>query len=278
MTAPDPGRRRFLGGLAALLSVAAVAGLARIWSGTDAAPPTTTRAGRAAGASAGGTTTTRAVIRGRTTTTSTSPPTTTQLPAVAVTVSALCREAWGELPVAGEFRTHTIERLTVHHTAALLETNAQAPARLRQHQRYHIDLGWPDIAYHFVVDANGHVYEGRPVDAVGDTGTDYDPTGHFLVCAEGNFDEQEITAPQLEAVTNVLAWAAATFDVHPATIRGHRDWASTSCPGDRFYPTIESGDLMAAVEGRLRAGGAALTVVCGAEAAQTVADIEAGST
>jgi hypothetical protein len=218
--------------------------------------------------------TTRAVIRERTTTTSTSPPTTAHLPAVAV--SALCREAWEALPVAGEFRTHTIERLTVHHTAALLETNAQAPAQLRQHQRYHIDLGWPDIAYHFVVDANGHVYEGRPVDAVGDTGTDYDPTGHFLVCAEGNFDEQEITDAQLDAVVNVLAWAAETFDVAPTTIRGHRDWATTSCPGDTFYPTIASGDLERAVAVRLDDGGVTLTLLCGAEASAVVADVEAG--
>ena len=57
--------------------------------------------------------------------------------------------------------------MTVHHTAAVLDSNHKIPARVRQHQRFHIDdRGWPDLAYHFIVDANGHVYEGRPVTAV----------------------------------------------------------------------------------------------------------------
>lgn len=273
MTAPDPGRRRFLGGLAAVVAVAAAAGLARIRSGTT--PPSSTAAPQGSGASAAAASTTRAAAAAPATTTRrTTPPTTTAQPAAAV--SALCREAWGALPAAGEFRTHTIERMTVHHTAALLETNAQAPSRIRQHQRYHIDLGWPDLAYHFIVDANGHVYQGRPVDAIGDTGTDYDPTGHFLVCAEGNFDDQEITHAQLDSVVSLLAWGAETFEVTPSTIRGHRDWATTSCPGDTLYPTIATGDLARAVQARLDDGGVALTVVCGPAATRVVADVEAG--
>lgn len=181
------------------------------------------------------------------------------------------------MPVAGDFRSHTIERLTVHHTAALLESNTQAPARVRQHQKWHIDRGWPDLAYHFIVDAHGHVYKGRPVSAVGDTGTEYDPTGHFLVCAEGDFDQQGMPTAQLDAMVDVLAWAAGEFNVSPTTIRGHRDWAATSCPGDNFYPTVSSGDLEQAVRARLDAGGASVTTFCGDEAAQLVAAIEAGS-
>jgi hypothetical protein len=224
---------------------------------TTTAPPTTTEAS--------------------TTTTTTAPTTTTAAPAGAASIAAICGDAWGALPVAGEFRSHTIERLTVHHTAAFLERNSQAPARVRQHQRYHIDRGWPDLAYHYIVDANGHVYEGRPVWAVGDTGTEYDPTGHFLVCAEGHFDQQQITAAQLQAVVEVLAWAAGEFGVAPATIRGHRDWAATTCPGDTFYPTISSGDLEQAVQAKIDAGGATMATLCGDQAIELVAAIEAGT-
>ncbi len=167
--------------------------------------------------------------------------------------------------------------MTVHHTAAVLSPNSQAPARVRQHQRFHIDdRGWADLAYHFIVDANGHVYEGRPVSAVGDTGTNYDPTGHFLVCAEGDFNKQAIPAAQVAAMADVLAWGAATFGVAASTIRGHRDWASTSCPGDGFYPLISDGSLQSAVEDRVAAGAPSLSVLCGDAATQRVADIEAG--
>lgn len=170
--------------------------------------------------------------------------------------------------------------MTVHHTEALLSNNRKAPARLRQHQAWHIDgRGWPDLAYHFVVDANGHVYEGRPVTAVGDTGTNYDPTGHFLVCAEGNFNQQDIPPAQVAALVDVLAWGAVHFGVDVSTIRGHRDWApSTTCPGDLFYPLISAGTLEQAVRDRVGGGAPTLSVLCGDAAVEKVAAVEAGLT
>jgi hypothetical protein len=165
----------------------------------------------------------------------------------------------------------------VHHTAALLEANDQAPARIRGHQRFHIERGWPDLAYHFMVDARGNVYEGRPVDAVGDTGTEYDPTGHFLVCCEGNFDEQDVPDAQLASLAAVLAWAAVAHGVSADTISGHRDWAATSCPGDRLYPLIADGTITDMVAGLISRGGAGLSVECGEAARQRVAAIEAGT-
>jgi len=210
-----------------------------------------------------------------TTTTTTTSTTTTTLPPAAE-IQVLCRESWGAAPPTGSFTKHEIERMTVHHTARLLQVNRQAPAAIRGHQRFHqIDRGWTDIAYHFMVDLEGNVYECRPVEAVGDTGTNYDPTGHFLVCCEGDFDQQELPDAQKTALVNVLAWAAAEFAGGPETIRGHRDWANTSCPGDNLYSLVESGDLAADVHAVMDSGGAVMTIVCGEEATQRVADIEA---
>lgn len=220
-------------------------------------------------------------------TTSTAPPPTaidqppaTEAPAdagAAARIAAICRDAWGANPVGPGLEAHTIERLTVHHTAALLDSNRKAPARLRGHQAFHQSRGWPDLAYHYAVDANGNVYEGRPTDYRGDTGTDYDPTGHFLVVAEGNFDSQDIPAAQVAGVAAVLAWAATRFGVSSETIRGHRDWASTSCPGASFYPLIADGSLRAATESLVAAGGVELEVACGDAAVARVAAIEAGT-
>ncbi len=203
-----------------------------------------------------------------TTSSSTAPP--------AVRIEALCRDSWRAAEPQGEFTSHEIERLTVHHTARLLPDNRNAPAAVLDHQRFHqLDRGWPDIAYHFIVDLEGNVYECRPVDAVGDTGTNYDPTGHFLVCCEGNFNDQELPAAQEAALVNVLAWASVEYGADSSTIRGHRDLAATSCPGDNLYPGIESGSLAAAVEAVIAAGGVEPEVVCGAKADRRVAAIEA---
>jgi hypothetical protein len=188
----------------------------------------------------------------------------------------ICREAWGAQPPTSGFTEHTIERITVHHTAAFIEDNRVAPAITRKHQADHQSLGWPDIAYHFLIDRNGHIYEGRPYTAVGDTRTSYDPTGHLLIAVKGNFEEQELTVAQLGSLVTMLAWGVTDFDVPPHEITGHRDWAATACPGAAVYELLAGGELADAVIARLERGPATVEISCGEDATQLIADIESG--
>lgn len=220
---------------------------------------------------------------GTTTTTTPTVASTAVRPTVAVTpeppevvIPVICRASWGALPVTGLFTRHEIERITIHHTAVVLQTNADAPGRVRQHQAYHQSLGWPDLAYHFIIDSRGNVYRGRPMIAVGDTATSYDPTGHLLICCEGNFDEQEIPEAQYRGLVDMVAWGAGRFDIGAGEIAGHRDFAATSCPGDDLYPLIAGGALAAdvAAMGETRH---TLLSLCGAVGEAVVAAIETGS-
>jgi hypothetical protein len=188
----------------------------------------------------------------------------------------ICRRAWGAVKPTGEFKRHGIKRMTVHHSAVLLTDNREAPAHFRSHQRSHQSRGWPDIAYHVLVDRNGNAYEGRPMWAVPDTATNYDPKGHFTVMCEGNFQEQSPSRAQVAALVNVLAWASVRFDVAPRTIAGHRDHADTACPGSKLQRLIASGEIRRRVKERLAAGGAELLELCGTEGKRRVQDIEAG--
>jgi hypothetical protein len=192
------------------------------------------------------------------------------------TVELICRDAWGAREPTGSFRRHRIKRLTVHHSAAVLKDNRKAPERLRSHQRNHQSRGWPDIAYHVLIDRNGNVYEGRPIRAVGDTRTNYDPRGHFLVMCEGNFSEQRPAAAQVESLVDVLAWAAERYDAGPRTIGGHLEYADTACPGRSLQRMIRRGDIRDLVRARLQEGGVQLVALCGDEGRQRVEDIEAG--
>ncbi|MGZ8714389.1 MAG: N-acetylmuramoyl-L-alanine amidase [Mycobacterium sp.] len=203
------------------------------------------------------------------------PPTTSAAPAAH---EILCRAAWGAAGARPGGRTHTLNRMTVHHTGVVLGDNAIAPARLRQHQRYHQDTqGWIDIAYHFSVDRRGNIYQLRSPDLVGDTATSYDPTGHFLVVCEGDFDQEEVSEDQLNGTALVLASAAQQFGIPTETLAGHRDFSSnTTCPGASLYAHITSRDLQGRVDGLLAAGPVDLAMSCGPEAAETVSAIEAG--
>jgi len=110
-------------------------------------------------------------------------------PARALATPVICREAWGARPARPGGTPQTITRMTLHHAAVALGDNRNAPARFRADQRYHQDtLGWIDIAYHFGVDGKGNIYQLRRPEIAGDTATDYNTIGHFLVICEGDFD------------------------------------------------------------------------------------------
>jgi N-acetylmuramoyl-L-alanine amidase len=189
----------------------------------------------------------------------------------------LCRDAWGANPPRPGGTPHTPIRMTIHHTEVVLGANSNAPARLREHQHYHQDShGWIDIAYHISVDRNGNIYQLRDPMLVGDTATSYDPAGHFLVVCEGDFDEEEVTEDQLNGAALAFAWAAQQFGISTDTLAGHRDAsADTSCPGSSLYTHVTSGNLKGRVDGLLAAGPVDLIPICGPEASEIVANIEA---
>jgi N-acetylmuramoyl-L-alanine amidase len=192
------------------------------------------------------------------------------------TRDAICREAWGARKPTGGFRRHTIRRLTVHHSGSVLRDNSEAPQRFRSYQAGHQAEGWPDIAYHMLIDRHGNIYRARPHWAVGDTRTNYSPRGHLLVMCEGNFSAQQVSHRQVVALVDVLAWACKRFDVRPRTIEGHRDYAHTACPGDDLYRLINRGKIQQRVKERLAWGGVALNDLCGRAGKRRVEKIEAG--
>jgi hypothetical protein len=257
------------------------AGLAGGWARlrSDGDPPASA-AGEDAAASGGAITSPSSVSTtnpAAVTTTAPAPPTSTSDTVEVWRVEVICKEAWEAAPIRGRLIEHQIERLTVHHTAVTMRDNAAAPRRLRSYQDYHQENGWPDIAYHYLIDAHGHVYEGRRVSARGDTFTDYDPTGHFLVCCDGDFDQQEVPAAQLASLADVLAWASVHFGVGSDAIGGHGDYAATSCPGTQLAGLIADGTLQSMVEQRIVAGGVLVSSLCGPAGFNRVAEIEAGS-
>jgi hypothetical protein len=150
---------------------------------------------------------------------------------------------------------HRITHVTLHHTGfpEPLRPEEDPRVRLRNLQSWGAsDRNWWDVPYHFLIDLEGRVYEGRDWRYKGDTNTTYEPGGHFLISVIGNYEIQEPTAAQVEAISDLMAWAIARFDLPLDRIGGHYNYASTACPGEAFRGMLEDGTFRRKVEARLR--------------------------
>ncbi|HEY8543707.1 MAG TPA: N-acetylmuramoyl-L-alanine amidase [Acidimicrobiales bacterium] len=147
------------------------------------------------------------------------------------------RAGWGaRAPTSGFQRMATPSpRLWVHHTG----TEQHGAAALRAIQRYHQQTrGWKDIAYNFLVDDDGTIYEGRGAGIVGGA-TAGDNAGSHAICLLGNFEGRAPTAAALRTLID-LARHGRTVRWWVPTCGGHRDapGASTACPGRHLYARL----------------------------------------
>jgi hypothetical protein len=163
----------------------------------------------------------------------------------------ISRAEWGAVDATEGYVPHVPNRITLHHDGA--EFHGGAVARMRALQSWSRRVrGWVDIPYHFLIDQEGHIYEGRPLQYVGDTATEYDPTGHALITVMGNYNTQEINQAQLAAIVDLASWLCHEYSIPPQMVRGHRDYAATSCPGTNLYRYLTNGFIVGAIEERMR--------------------------
>lgn len=149
---------------------------------------------------------------------------------------------------------HEITHVTLHHTGSPepLRPEDDPVQKLRGLQSWGArERNWWDVPYHFLIDLEGTVYEGRDWRYMGETNTTYDPAGHFLISVIGNYAEQEPTAAQLDAIADLMAWAITRFDLPLERIGGHYDYADTTCPGEHLRQYLEDGTFRRLVEERL---------------------------
>ena len=176
---------------------------------------------------------------------------------VATVASLPPHSASSEVAGGAEMRLripHRITHVTLHHTGDRepLRPDDDPVKRLRGLQSWGAaERNWWDVPYHFLLDLNGRIYEGRDWRYMGETNTTYDPAGHFLISVIGNYERQEPTSAQLAAIADMMAWAVREFNLPLDRIGGHYNYATTSCPGQHLRKYLENGTLRQMVAARL---------------------------
>lgn len=142
------------------------------------------------------------------------------------------------------YKKHNPVRITIHHEGTRLEVTDDAAKKIRNIQVWGMgpDRNWTDIPYHFLISPGGVIYEGRDPFTVGETATEYDPTGHLLITCLGNLEQQEVRAEQLDALVKMVVYACKKYKISPDSIASHRDYSKmTTCPGKNLYVYLENG-------------------------------------
>lgn len=116
-------------------------------------------------------------------------------------------------------RTET-KFLVLHHAKAINFSFEQCDT-------YHKSLGWANIGYHFYIQKNGQIYEGRPVDVVGAHSYSSNHTS-VGICLEGNFEIENPTKYQELALVDLLKWLVTKYT--GVRIVPHSALDNTECP------------------------------------------------
>jgi len=149
------------------------------------------------------------------------------------------------------YKQHVPVRITVHHEGTRLEVTDDAAKKIKAIQVWGMgpDRSWVDIPYHFLIAPDGKIYEGRAVTTVGETATEYDPSGHLLITCLGNLEQQEVPSAQLASLIKLIAHACKKYNLPYETITSHRDNSTqTTCPGKNLYKYFENGYVKAEVK------------------------------
>jgi len=154
------------------------------------------------------------------------------------------REQWGWKPIKQKPEIHDINKITIHHSGVEFKKDEDPVQYLRNLQDWsRSEKGWIDIPYHFMIDLDGNIYEARPIQYPGDTNTDYEVRGHALICVMGNYEIQTLSQRQLDQLIKLTAFLAEKYHVPVDSIKGHKDYAETACPGKNLYRYIEDGTI-----------------------------------
>lgn len=143
------------------------------------------------------------------------------------------RAGWGARPPKSKSYIRGSNGIYVHHSAGPTSQTC------KQIQNYHMDAkGWVDIAYSWLVDKNGTIYEGRGWGVAGAHTAGYNSSSH-AVCYIGNTSASAAPAVAKAAINTVINEHNRRYG--SGYVRPHNAVASTACPGTDLTKWVNSG-------------------------------------
>lgn len=167
----------------------------------------------------------------------------------------LSRPVWNCVQQGVAANKSDITHIIIHHSGGP-NTSPNWEANVLSIWDAHVTTyGYADIGYHWLIDPNGNIYEGRSVsigEALGNHFCNEDE--HTLgICMLGTYEEKNITDKARNALQQLLAWKCCELSLNPdekavlepsglllERIAGHQQGCTTPCPGTTLFGQLPS--------------------------------------
>jgi len=157
---------------------------------------------------------------------------------VPASTGVIPRSAWtGAAVIASRCNPlNGVNRMTVHHAAidnSELRSAEDVKRRLSSIRQDHINRRpepFGDIGYHFIIDPQGRIWEGRPLRYQGAHVADQNE--HNLgIMLLGDFTKQRPTNAAINSLNAFLIQQMRIYGVPSSRIYTHRELGKSTCPG-----------------------------------------------
>lgn len=155
--------------------------------------------------------------------------------------------------------------LVIHYDSSVLDlankSHTECIAYWNNTRDFHMDppRNWADVGYSFFCCPHDYILEGRGLNryqaAQGTTAGNSNYYSATLATGPG----ESIPAAQINAVRRLRWWLIEDHNNH-SQVLGHRDFTSTSCPGELAYDMVEDGTF-AQAPGAVLEGGNAMSIL-----------------
>jgi len=136
-----------------------------------------------------------------------------------------------------------IKWVTIHHDgldSPMTETSESASAaRIEWIRCGHRGRGFSDIGYHYVIDRDGRVWEGRSLRWQGAHVSKHNEQ-NIGILVMGNFDIQRPSQQQLDGMQKWVSTLLKRYRLEDGRVRTHGEWpgAKTACPGKHLQAAV----------------------------------------
>lgn len=138
-----------------------------------------------------------------------------------------------------------IFRITIHHTASgdddqldiKISTSKILQKILLSHKNF---KNWADIGYHYIVDEEGKIWEGRNIKYQGaHAGSHEANEGNIGVVLIGNFDLFKPSDLQKKSLIQFIHYLKSEYLIESKNIYGHGYFTGTNCPGKHLSSVVD---------------------------------------